>query len=493
MIARTKLSPQSICRQGSHSGRMRNGHLLMVGSFLAFWTVLVVPAFAGLPTNSLVIGIDGLGYGQRGLDRVDTPKIDSLMDGSWNAGYSGSYTDEAFAGGLLWTRTQQSTVSGPGWSTILTGVWTDRHRVTGNSFSNPDYERNPVYLETLEETNPDIVTASFVNWDPIDKKILKTADDANSRMDKRSDLASDFSVSSAAVKHLREADPNSSHAVFVAIDDVDIAGHQCGSSGECYERSIRIADVMVGRMLDSLRSRENLLSENWQIVLTSDHGHRPSGGHGGQSELERRIPFIVSSKQASQDVMEERGGTPVSHADVAPTVLDHFGIEIPERYWGASRAGNAAILPGDFNADGTVDRLDIDLLSRAEDELIYDVNLDGSVTTEDRVFLVERILNTWFGDANLDGQFANDDLITVFISGTFEDRIPLNSGWVSGDWNGDLEFDTGDLIIAFQGGGYGQGPRSLGIAVPEPSTLSWMAVTLCGVLLMRRGSLRRHA
>ena len=248
---------------------------------------------------------------------------------------------------------------------------------------------------------------------------------------------------------------------------------------------------MVGRMLDSILSRENLLSENWQIVLTSDHGHRSSGGHGGQSELERRIPFIVSSKQASQDVMDEQGGKPVSHADVAPTVLDHFGIEIPKHYWGASRAGNAAVQRGDFNADGIVDRRDIDLLSRAQGELIYDVNLDGSVTSADRVFLVNRILNTWFGDANLDGQFANDDLITVFISGTFEDSIPQNSGWVSGDWNGDLEFDTGDLIIAFQGGGYGQGTRELVIAVPEPSTVSLLAAALTGVLLACRRSWRR--
>ncbi len=461
-------------------------HRLSAVSLALVLAVAPTLAMAALQPNSLVIGIDGLGYGQRGLDMVSTRNIDSLIDGSWNSGYFGSYSDQAFAGGDLRTTTQQSTVSGPGWSTILTGVWANQHRVRDNRFSNPNYEDNPTYLETLEESISDIATASFVNWDPIDRHIIASADDDNSRLDMRIDLSSDLSVVSDAAQHLRSASAEVPHAVFVALDDVDIAGHSCGSSGQCYESAIRIADALVGRLLRSISSRENLANEEWQIVLTSDHGHRSQGGHGGQSELERRIPFIVSSKRVSQDAMDASDGTPISHADVAPTVLDHFGIEIPGRYWGASRAGRVAVASGDFNLDGVVDQTDVDLLSRHQGELKFDVNQDGAVTDEDRAFLVEQVLSTWFGDSNLDGRFASDDLVEVLIAGEFEDNILGNSRWASGDWNGDAEFDISDLVLAFQDGGYEQGSRHATKAVPEPTSLVLLMAGSIVILQRRR-------
>jgi hypothetical protein len=47
-----------------------------------------------------------------------------------------------------------------------------------------------------------------------------------------------------------------------------------------------------------------------------------------------------------------------------------------------------------------------------------------------------------------------NDLITVFRAGQFEDRVPGNSTWETGDWDGDGDFTTSDLIAAFQQGGY---------------------------------------
>ncbi|MCA9148697.1 MAG: PEP-CTERM sorting domain-containing protein [Planctomycetales bacterium] len=44
-----------------------------------------------------------------------------------------------------------------------------------------------------------------------------------------------------------------------------------------------------------------------------------------------------------------------------------------------------------------------------------------------------------------------------------------NSTWSTGDWNGDGEFTTSDLVVAFQDGGYEQGPRSAVSSVPESS------------------------
>lgn len=116
------------------------------------------------------------------------------------------------------------------------------------------------------------------------------------------------------------------------------------------------------------------------------------------------------------------------------------------------------LLPGDFNRDGIVDAVDIDRLAAAvqnvEDDLAFDLTGDGIVDANDRVFLVNRVLRTSFGDSNLDGVFDSRDLVLVFQQGEYEDSVSMNSTWIDGDWDGDGEFATSDLVLAFQSGAY---------------------------------------
>ena len=137
-----------------------------------------------------------------------------------------------------------------------------------------------------------------------------------------------------------------------------------------------------------------------------------------------------------------------------------------------------ATLPGDFDADGLLTAADIDLLSDAvlanATDSIFDLNTDGTVDSSDRTVWVEGLSSTYFGDANLDGEFNSSDFISVLIVGEYEDGIPANSGWADGDWNGDKEFSSSDFILALTGGGYEVGPRAAAAAVPEPGTVLGM-------------------
>ena len=72
----------------------------------------------------------------------------------------------------------------------------------------------------------------------------------------------------------------------------------------------------------------------------------------------------------------------------------------------------------------------------------------------DLAHLVENILGTGFGDANLDGRFDSDDLIEVFCGGEYADNLEGNSTWMEGDWDGNGDFDSDDLLAALQAGGY---------------------------------------
>jgi hypothetical protein len=58
--------------------------------------------------------------------------------------------------------------------------------------------------------------------------------------------------------------------------------------------------------------------------------------------------------------------------------------------------------------------------------------------------------------------------------------------WASGDWDGDGDFTTTDLITALADGGYEQGSRAAVSAVPEPASFVMLMVGLIGIAIRRR-------
>ncbi len=144
---------------------------------------------------------------------------------------------------------------------------------------------------------------------------------------------------------------------------------------------------------------------------------------------------------------------------------------------------------GDFNHDRTVNVLDIDLLSQAIAQNVvddfYDLDQSGTVDHGDLNMMVHDILETSFGDANLDRAFNSTDFVAVFQAGKYEQDLP--AGWADGDWNADLRFESADMVAAMQEGTYER--ESLGAvrAVPEPSSL---LLILIACLAMARARAR---
>ncbi len=102
-------------------------------------------------------------------------------------------------------------------------------------------------------------------------------------------------------------------------------------------------------------------------------------------------------------------------------------------------------LRGDFSSDGLVDATDIDQL-RAEVRASthspeFDLTRDGLVDQDDVNELVLNILNTQFGDTDLDGDIDATDLNQVGVNWRRTDV----AGWSHGDFNGDGRVDSLDL------------------------------------------------
>lgn len=128
-----------------------------------------------------------------------------------------------------------------------------------------------------------------------------------------------------------------------------IAGHHPYSSPDrgpfvvdgphgAWQNAVHYADRCLGRLWDGVRSRG--LAENTVLIVVGDHG-QAFGQHGGNFghtfevfEENVRVPLLMQVPGTSIGGM--RIETPVSHVDLAPTVLDLCGLAIDGGMEGAS-------------------------------------------------------------------------------------------------------------------------------------------------------------
>ncbi|NUT91700.1 MAG: nucleotide pyrophosphatase [Saccharothrix sp.] len=284
------------------------GKLAFALALAATAAVVVPTADAAVKTPKvLVIGLDGARYDK--LLAADTPNVHALAQ----RGYSSR--------SALYGTGMAPTVSGPGWSTILTGVWPDRHKVKDNSFTGNALSSFPSWLARANTAKPALDTYAAVDWKPISDHILRTGQDRKFVLDGDSlgYEGSDEKVAADAEKHLAQ---DTADASFVYFGKTDIAGHNHGADSTQYQASLRADDAHIGRLLRAVESRPNHADEDWLILLTTDHGHTPTGGHGGDTP-EERMTFVIAAG----------GGVPLGTpavqpkiVDVAATALRHLGV-----------------------------------------------------------------------------------------------------------------------------------------------------------------------
>lgn len=259
----------------------------------------------------LLIGLDGIRTDVLAL--ADTPNIDDLIAG-------GVFSDTAV--------TRPPTVSGPGWSSMLIGVWADKHGVLGNDFTENNYDRYPDFLTRIEQVDPDLNTFAVVDWLPLGGDdsggpLISDAVDTLIAFDGYDTGfgEADSKTLEIAVQHLTTQDPD---AAFVYFGNTDEIGHEFDSRAPEYRAEIERTDGYVGELLAALQKRPTFGSEDWLILMSTDHGRRDDGGHGGDSALEKRIFLLASGPTIVRgDLLD----TP-EIVDVAATALAHLGIAV---------------------------------------------------------------------------------------------------------------------------------------------------------------------
>jgi len=292
-------------------------------------------------------------------------------------------------------------------------------------------------------------------------------------------------------------EPNLGGALGIGFDTFDndeegaVDDTGCGGGGACADRranhiSLHWDGAIVGEFKYLDRKDFDLVNGVWndaRVLATPAQGGMNvtvvmTDGKDGSTHVLFADEFVagMAFPQGARAAFGGRTGGAASEQSI-----DDLNI----RWTGTSN-------PYDYNSDGVLNVADLDLIRGAiasgSSNLKFDVDANGKVERDDLKQYVERktILNTYIGDANLDGQFNSGDLVTVFAAGEYEDASAGNSTWAEGDWNADNDFNTGDLVYAFQGGGYEAGPRAAVNAVPEPSSAVLLALGMLTLARRRR-------
>ena len=292
---------------------------------------LPVGKTAQAPRKAVFILLDGIPADV--IEQVPTPMLEEIAK-------AGGYA-RAHVGGELGGRTETPTISAPGYMSLLTGTWANKHNVWNNYDQSPNYAYWNLF-RIVESVDPSRKTALFSTW--LDNRTVLVGEGrpgaGDFRLDHTADgferdtvafphdpasryiQAIDERVASEAAAYIAANGPD---LTWVYLEHTDDVAHARGD-GDAFHTSVREADARVGRIWAAVKQRQ-ALGEDWMIVVTTDHGRdaRTGRGHGGQSERERTT-WIVTN-QSRLGARFTSGASAI--VDITPSILQHLRIAVP--------------------------------------------------------------------------------------------------------------------------------------------------------------------
>jgi len=286
----------------------------------------------------LLIGVDGVN-----LSKILEYAYDE------NSGFK-TAMDQGVTGAA--TEVNHTTISGPSWSTILTGVWDDKHGVNNNLFRPEVYDKWPSVFNLIEYHKPEIDTTVISNWQYLNDLASAggySADNNTFVPTDGSPADSDSLVTALTIAQILATADNPddvSSFLFSYQSQTDLAGHSFGGGSEEYMQAVINLGANIQQILAAIEQVKAITGDDWSIILTTDHGHQQSlgFGHGFQSPNET-TQFVIFD-QAGHDATDGSQNLNYSIADVTPTILSLFGIQMRSDFDGVSMTDNQTVLDG---------------------------------------------------------------------------------------------------------------------------------------------------
>ena len=292
----------------------------------------IVASAVAEPTHVLLIGTDGTNMSKVLEYAYDEPTsgFRILMD----QGVTGT---TSFVG--------HTTLSGPSWSTILTGAWDNKTGVFNNIFSPVPYNSWPTAINLIEYNTPEVDTAVFANWQYINDMAGAGGYPADVNdfveFDTSWEVTDDLVVQ-ATIEQINTTSASDSSFIFSYQVAVDEAGHTAGGDSPEYRAALINTSENIAAIMGAIDAWEAANpGQQWTVITTTDHGHQPQPGfgHGFNSPLETSSFVIFDLEEdAANDGLQNLG---YSNADITPTILNLFGIAQRSDFDGVPLQGKA--------------------------------------------------------------------------------------------------------------------------------------------------------
>ena len=245
--------------------------------------------------------------GRRSRDG-EHPEMDRLMDeGAWTLDGS--------------TQMTGPTVSGPGWTSILTGFEVIDHGIVTNDGWDNRVAGTPTWLLRAREQGIETVAAS-----------IGSRSSRGSSRRTRSATSVWGPTMRSPTRWLTSSARGLTRSTSCTSTMSTAVGHSTGFSPENpdYIEAIEAQDERIGRMLRAVESRSG--DESWLVAITTDHGGSGTS-HGGLDADNRTIPVLFHGPEWTSGELDGDGA--ITHMDPMTTAAAHVGVTMNDG-WGHS-------------------------------------------------------------------------------------------------------------------------------------------------------------
>ena len=244
--------------------------------------------------KAIIIGYDGCRADVLVEMQDENSGINTLVKegGSLNLAYCGGVNYPA--------KNTQDTSTAPGWCSILTGEWATVHGITGNNISK-NMETKTLLTSLVENGKAD--SSSFItkwaghfsrdNATYLYEKEYCESNNLNVAFNKCKNNKKSLELALSEIGKEDCAD-----FMFVIYEQTDAEGHGYGFTinNPDYKKAFKEADEYGYDTIKKIKSRPTYASEDWLIIITSDHGGI-NINHGDES-IQERMTFIATNQEA---------------------------------------------------------------------------------------------------------------------------------------------------------------------------------------------------
>lgn len=239
--------------------------------------------------NVLLIAVDGATGAD--IKAIAPPKITAMLANS-------KYSWDAMSDFLI--------DDGGTWKNIMTGVGLGKHGIVDSTFEVPaddvGHEHDattawPTFIERLQASGKMKHSVAITPWETLRNKLFIYADQPIT-------VNNDLQVRDSALVKLKSGNND---LVIVNFNEVNKAGLNYGFAPEVpqYREAVLKTDEYIGALLDAIKSRKNASSEEWLVIVTSNHGGTGKGyGQESNRNRERNVfTLYYNTDFKSQEVI----------------------------------------------------------------------------------------------------------------------------------------------------------------------------------------------